>query len=135
MSSESPLDEIVFFLDRNFGTKVIANLLRDSGFEIEIHDDHLSQTAPDEEWIDFVAKRGWVALTKDKNIRYRAAEIGAVREYGAKLLVIRAKNTTGKDVAEILIGNRNKIERFVGRTGAPFIAGVDRNGNITNYDV
>ena len=135
MSSESQLDELVFFLDRNFGTKVIANLLRESGFKVEIHDDHLSQTAPDEEWIDYVAGRRWVALTKDKNIRYRSAEIGAVKEFGARLLVIRAKNTTGKDVAEVLIRNRSKIEKFICEAEAPFIAGIDRNGRITNYKI
>lgn len=135
MSSESQPKGIVFFLDRNFGTKVIANLLRDAEFKVEIHDDHLPQTAPDEEWIYYVAQQNWVALTKDKNIRYRAAEIGAVKDFGARLLVIRAKNTTGKDVANILIANREKIEKFVGSANAPFIAGVDRNGKITNYDI
>lgn len=135
MSSELPRDEIVYFLDRNFGTKVIASRLRDAGFKVEIHDDHLVQTAPDEEWIAFVANKHWVALTKDKNIRYRAAEISSVREANARLLVIRAKNTTGKDIADILIQNRSKIETFIKRTEAPFVAGVDRNGKLIAYEI
>ena len=134
-SSKPPHKNFTFFLDRNFGNFKIVEALRDSGYQVEIHDDHLDTKAPDEEWIKFVSKRGWLAITKDKRIKYRASEIYAIREYGARVLVVRAKNTTGEDVAAILLKSYHRIQRFAAKTKPPFIAGIDRSGKITLYDI
>lgn len=123
----------VLFLDRNLGKHVIAERLRSEGLVVEIHDDHLRLDAPDEDWLKLVAREGWVALTKDKNIRYRAAEIAAIRKYGARVVVVRAKNATAADIAELLLKGKDRITRFAGRTEAPFVAGIDRTGRVTPY--
>jgi len=41
---------------------------------VETHDDHFPQGALDREWLPEVGERGWVPITKDREIRYRAAE-------------------------------------------------------------
>ena len=58
-----PLEEPVYFVDRSLGKRVIAERLRDEGIKVEVHDDHLAQDAPDEEWVRLAADRGWVART------------------------------------------------------------------------
>ena len=50
---------------------MIADALRQAGEVVEIHTDHLPDIASDEEWIALVARNNWVAVTKDRNIRYR----------------------------------------------------------------
>lgn len=102
---------------------------------VEVHDDHLDQDAPDEEWIALVGDRKWLAVTKDKNVRFRTAEIEAIKCRGARVLVIRAKNATGLDMANILVEAHRRVERFVSRTDAPFVAGIDRSGTIRNYRI
>ena len=134
-SSELQPDEIVLFLDRNLGNHVIAGALRDAGHQVEIHDDHLPVDAPDEHWIRLVSSRGWIGLTKDKQIRYRTAEISAIKEYGARVIVIRAKNQTGPEIAEILVKYYSRIQRFVTRESVPFIAGINRSGAISHYAI
>ena len=134
-SSERQPDEIVLFLDRNLGKHVIAEALRDAGHRVEIHDDHLPVAAPDEDWIRLISSRGWIGVTKDKRIRYRTAEIGTIKEYGARVIVIRAKNQTGPEIAEILVKNYSRIQRFVVRESAPFIAGINRSGSISHYAI
>ena len=100
---------------------------------MEIHDDHLPLDAPDEDWLELVGRNGWVAITKDKNIRYRRGEIQSIRTHRARVLVVRAKNATADAIAELLLKGRNRIVRFVAARGAPFVAGIDRSGRVTPY--
>ena len=135
MSFKQPPEQLVYFVDRSLGRHKIADALRASGARVEVHDDHLNQDAPDEEWIALVGVRGWVAVTKDKNVRFRTAEIEAIKRYGARVLVLCAKNATGPDMANILVDARRRLERFVSSTAAPFVAGIVRSGKITNYPI
>lgn len=134
-NSKSQPDKIVLFLDRNLGKHVIAEALRVAGHPVEIHDDHLPVDAPDEDWIKLISSRGWVGLTKDKRIRYRTAEISTIKEFQARVIVIRSKNQTGTELAEILVKHHSRIQKFVTREKAPFIAGINRSGTISHYDV
>ncbi len=134
-SSKPPHKEYLFYLDRNMGNHVIADALRTAGLAVEIHDDHLPKNAPDEDWISLVGRRGWLAITKDKNIRYRAAELQAIKRHSASVLVVRAKNTTGQDIADILVSAKVKIQKFANKNAPPFVAGIDRSGHIKKYAI
>ncbi len=127
-------DPRVLYLDRNLGKHVIASALRAAGHTVEVHDDHLPGDAPDEQWIKLVGDRGWVALTKDKNIRYRHAEFEAIREHGARVVVIRAKNLVGQDLANLVVKHHERIQKFASINEAPFVAGLDRTGTLKLYD-
>jgi hypothetical protein len=133
LNSRQRDDHPVLFIDRNLGRHVVPSALRAAGIPCEIHDDHLPQDAPDEVWLSLVGKEGWVAIGRDKNIRYRSAEKLALQQARARLIVIRAKHATGQDVAELLIAHINRIYRFVDKHDAPFIAGITRDGKITQY--
>ena len=134
-SSRSQPETPTFFLDRNLGKHTIAANLRSEGIKVEVHDSHLPADAPDEEWIALVGRKGWVAVTRDKNIRYRTAEINAIRKHSARVIVIRMKHATGQLMAELLVKERHRIARFVVKTKAPFIAGIFRDGSMRAYDI
>ena len=102
---------------------------------VEVHDDHLPLDAPDEDWIALVGRRGWVAITKDRNVRYRTAELEAIREHSARVMVVRMKNATGSDIADMLARGRRRIARFVARTPAPFLAGIYVSGAVKAYEI
>ncbi len=61
MSSEPP-EGLTFFLDRNLGKTLVRSRLVSVGVSVEVHDDHLPQDAPDEDWIALVGQRGWFAV-------------------------------------------------------------------------
>lgn len=126
-------EEPTLFLDRNLGRHVIADRLRAEGVTVEVHDDHLAQDAPDDEWIALAGRERWVVITKDKNIRYRAAEIEAIKAHSARVVVIRVKNATATDIADVLLTGRHRIRRFAAKTPAPFVAGIDRYAKVTVY--
>jgi hypothetical protein len=71
-----------FFLDRSLG-RITASRLRSAGYVVHLIADHYPDDAsdvPDEEWIAEGCSNGWVLLTKDKRIRYRAEELEALQE-------------------------------------------------------
>src|SRR5680860_935758 len=79
MSSVSPPE---FFFDRSLG-KITAQRLRDAGCTVHLIADFYPTDAkdiPDETWIAEGCSRGWVLLTKDQRIRYRAAELASLQE-------------------------------------------------------
>lgn len=78
MSSAGPPE---FFLDRSLG-RITAWRLREAGHVVHLIADHYpddGSDVPDEEWIAEGCARGWLLLTKDKRIRYRAAELDALQ--------------------------------------------------------
>ena len=101
---------------------------------VEVHDDHLPTDAPDEEWIALVGRKGWVAVTKDRNVRYRAAELVSIRRHSARVIVVRMKNAMGPDIAELLVKGRRRIARFAAKTPAPFVAGIYGSGTVKAYE-
>lgn len=123
----------VLFIDRNLGRHVLANRLLAAGIPCEVHDDHLPQDATDETWLQFIGEKGWIAIGRDKNIRYRGPEKTALVQANACLIVVRAKNATASDIADLIIKHINRIYRFVKKHEAPFIAGITSDGKITKY--
>lgn len=97
--------------------------------KLEIHDDHLPLNAPDEQWIALVGRKRWVALTKDKNIRFRSPELESIKKHAARIVVVRAKNATGPQIAQPVLKGRKQIARFASRNTPPFVARIDRGGN------
>ena len=132
-SRPPPDDPPVLFIDRNLGRHVLADRLREAGISCEVHDDHLPQDATDETWLRYIGKKGWIAIGRDKNIRYREPEKVALIQANACLIVIRAKNITALDIADRIKRHINRIYRIINKNNAPFIAGITRDGKVTTY--
>ena len=134
-ASSRPQPEPTLFLDRNLGRHIIADRLRADGMTVEVHDDHLPLDAPDEDWIALVGAKGWVAITKDRNVRYRAAELEAIRRHSARVVVIRMKNATAPEIAALLLKGRRRIARYAAKTPPPFVAGIHGSGTVKPYGI
>lgn len=134
-ANSKPPPEPTLFLDRNLGRHIIAKRLRDNEMAVEVHDDHLPPDAPDEDWIALVGRKGWVAVTKAKNVRYRETELEAIRKHSARVVVIRMKNATGSDIADVLVKGRCRIARFTAKTPAPYVAGIQKSGTVSAYKI
>lgn len=127
--------EPTLFLDRNLGKHIVANRLRSEGMAVEVHDDHLPPDAPDEDWIALVGRKNWLAITKDRNIRYRTTELEAIRRHSAHVFVIRMKKATGPEIAELLVKGGQRIARFATLTPPPFVAGIYADGTVKAFDI
>jgi hypothetical protein len=114
----------VYFTDRDLG-KRFPDILKSAGLTVERHADHFADDTPDEVWLEAVGKRGWIALTHDRRIRYKPNERNAVIRHGAALLVIVGA-APFPDLAWAFVATLSVIERFLHRHKPPFIAKVYR---------
>jgi hypothetical protein len=80
---------------------------------------------PDEEWLEVVGRRGWVALTHDTRIRYKPNQLEKVIQHNVRLLVLVGK-ATFPDLARSFVATYSRIDAFLQRNPAPLIAKVYR---------
>ena len=114
----------VFFTDRDPG-KRFPEILTSGGLTVERHADHFAPGAEDEAWLEEIGKRGWIALTHDRRIRYKPNERDAVMRHGVGLLVIVGAAPFA-DLAHAFVATRPRVEQFLAEHKPPFIAKVYR---------
>ena len=79
----------------------------------------------DPAWAKVVAGKGWVAVTRDKRIRYRAAEKQAI--VGAKLalfVLASRRNLSRLEIIEHIRAAAPRMATFVIKNKPPFIAAI-----------
>ena len=125
-------EPLVFFIDRSLGRRVIPNALRDAGARVEVHDDHFSQDAQDQVWLAEAGKRGWVVLTKDKHLRYRAVETNALMSAKVRAFVLTTRgDLSGAEIGQIFVKALPKMRRLCATDSGPFVAHVSRDGSVS----
>jgi len=117
--------EVVYFTDRDLGHQ-FPEKLRAAGLLVERHDDHFDQLTPDSEWIAEIGRRGWVAVTRDKRIRYSPLALETLMTSGARLLVIVGRLTTD-EAADVFVKQGKRIERLLRNERKPFIGKIRRD--------
>src|SRR6266581_6514163 len=128
-STSKSLPEVPsFFLDRSLGKKLIATALRAEGATVFVHDDHFPSDSRDEDWLAEVGRRGWIVLTKDTRIRYRALERNALIGAGVGAFILTAGNLNGPEMASVFVKALPRIQKFLGKHQRPFIANITGSG-------
>jgi hypothetical protein len=113
-----------FFTDRDLGKKFPA-FLSAAGLKVERHQDHFADDAPDEEWLEAIGGKGWVAVTHNLRIRYMPNELDAVTRHRVSLLVVIGK-ASYLDLARAFVEPMPRIGAFLTHHTPPFIAKVYR---------
>lgn len=121
---------ITFFIDRCLGNRIIVETLKNTGITVEIHDDHFPQNAQDVDWLPEVGKRGWVILTKDAAISKNSLERMAVTHARIKLFTLASQSLSGQDMADIFLKAIVKMQEFVRKHDAPFIAKIYKDSRV-----
>ena len=81
------------------------------------------QEVPDVEWLELCGREGWVVLTMDRRIRYRRAEIAALRRHRVKAFALTGGNLKALDQAQRFIDNTARIQAACAEAG-PFVYAV-----------
>lgn len=127
MSPSPP--SLEFFIDRSLGKRAVAATLRSAGWNVptlaEVYGDQ-EESVPDTEWLERCGRQGWVVLTKDRRIRYRPAEIAAIRSHNVKAFVLPRGNLTAADQSQRFIDNAERIVSACKDDG-PFVVAVYQN--------
>ena len=114
----------VYFTDRDLGKQFPA-ILAAAGLTVERHHDLFPPDGPDEQWLEHCGRRGRIAITHDQRIRHKINERDAVIRHGVALLVVIGK-APFPELARHFVATLPKIESFLDRHAAPFIAKVSR---------
>lgn len=112
-----------FFVDKSLGRHDLPSALRSAGWTLRTHAEVFGardEEVADVEWLELCGREGWIALTKDRRIRYRPAEIAAVRRYGVKAFVIASGNLTAAEQVARLLANGARIAAASEQSG-PFV--------------
>jgi len=97
----------------------VATALRNAGALVEIHDDHFPPDALDETWLNVVGQREWVALSKDRRIRYRPPARAAIQAAGVRMFVLGAGDLQGSEMAAAFVRALPRMEFRSCRPASP----------------
>jgi predicted nuclease of predicted toxin-antitoxin system len=115
--------------------RIVQDVLRNNGFQIEVLEDHFPVNCPDTEWLMEAGKQGWVVLSKDKRIRRRNIEKQALIDANVAAFILTSGNLTGEQMGEALVKAHNRMIRFIEKHPRPFIATVTRDGRVVKMEI
>lgn len=85
----------------------------------------------DVDWLPMVGAKGWVLITKDKQIRRRTLERDALTRSGVRAFVLTGDGMTGEQQAAVITKALKQMRKMLDRQPPPFIAGITREGNVS----
>jgi len=106
-----------------------------AGHSVRLEREEFGGGAEDVVWLPPVGERGWVLLTKDKNIRKRPLEMRAFLGANVRAFVLTAGNLNGEQQADIFARALPRMLRILARTPAPFIAHVTAGAQVAVIDI
>ncbi|AUX48227.1 hypothetical protein SOCE26_097580 [Sorangium cellulosum] len=123
-------EPFTYFVDRSLGRGLVVEALRAAKLEVHVHDDHFAQNTPDAEWLVEIGRRGWVVLTKDKNIRVNALERVALIRANVACIMLGRGDLTAASMAQIFIDALPLIQRVLRRFALPLAASLSSAKSI-----
>lgn len=115
-------------MDKCLGTRVVPNALRAAGVNVEVKTDHFAPDTKDSDWLPEVGRRGWIILSKDKQLRHNYLEIVSLLQSGTAAFLLTSGNFTGEEMAEAFVRALPDIKRMLVKFSPPFIATVTKGG-------
>ncbi|KYF79985.1 hypothetical protein BE17_24600 [Sorangium cellulosum] len=119
-----------YFVDRSLGRGMVVEALRAAGAEVHAHDDHFAQNTADAEWLVEIGRRGWVVLTKDKNIRSNHLEHVALVQANVACFMLGRGDLTAAAMGKIFVEALPVIKRALRRFDVPLAASLSARGGL-----
>lgn len=94
------------------------------------HHDRFAPDAPDDEWLTGVADQGWLVLTRDKSIRYKANEQAAVVRAGLHLFVLTQGGLSAQETGRIVVAAYPAIVHRAATTSPPAFYSITRSADV-----
>jgi hypothetical protein len=122
---DEPHSALEFFIDRSLGRYEVPDALRAAGLTVHtmssVYGAGAEERVPDQEWIEYGGSRGWVLLTKDERIRYRAIEREAVARSRARVFCLANQQLRSAEQTAWFLDNIGRIARVAAGRNGPFI--------------
>jgi PIN domain-containing protein len=121
--------QLEFFIDRSLGRYRVPQALRENGWLLRTHHEiyrERDEEILDVEWLELCGGEDMPVLSKDRRLRYRPAEIDAIRHFGVRAFILTAGSLSGGEQASRFDRSRARIEEACLDTG-PFVYKVHAN--------
>ena len=89
----------------------------------------------DVDWLPQVGERGWILLTKDKNIRKREIELRALKEAGVRAFVLTTAGLRGEDQGRVVNEALPAMLRLLRRRAANFVARITAQSDVQIIEI
>lgn len=130
-SSASPPDTPVLFIDRCAWSIRLGEALTAANIAFIPHHQCFVHDCPDEEWLPAVGKKGWIVLTRDKNIRRKPNELRAFKESRVLAIVLTSGQASAADTADLVVRLYPKLMRKMQTAKPPAMFAVTLVGTIS----
>lgn len=90
-----------------------------------MQEEGFAQDVEDCDWIPDIAARGWIIITKDKNIRRDTLELRAVMASRARYFTLGKADRSATEMVAIVLRHRPTIERLVQHRTPPVVAQIN----------
>jgi predicted nuclease of predicted toxin-antitoxin system len=129
-SKASPREVPALFIDRDAWSLKLGRALEDAGIGHVAHHQQFDSESPDTAWIEAAGKHGWIAITRDQNIRRKPNELAAIRASRAIIFVFTSGNLSAEDTARILLQALPRVYRLATGAKRPQLFSIRRDGSI-----
>jgi predicted nuclease of predicted toxin-antitoxin system len=114
----------------------VADMLRHAGHIAHVQGPQTFGTGThDVDWLPKVGKRGWILITKDKNIRKREIELRALKQARVRAFVLTATHLRGEEQARVLNEALPAMVRLLRRKAASFLANISADSNVQILEI
>jgi hypothetical protein len=115
------LESTVFYLDESIYSRVLYERMVSLGARVERVGEAFPFGSSDQVWLKGCGQRGWVALTRDRNIRRRPLERRAIRSAGAAVFVFTAGGASAGDTANSIARLLHRFVNIAASEKRPFV--------------
>jgi predicted nuclease of predicted toxin-antitoxin system len=129
-STDSRPDPPALFIDRCAWSGALGRALTEAHIEFVAHHDRFEHDAPDEFWLAAAADQGWLVVTRDQRIRYRANELAAMRRARLHVFVFTQGGLTGAETGNIIVRCHTAMLRCAAYMPAPAFFSLTRSGDV-----
>ncbi|MBN8508461.1 MAG: hypothetical protein J0L57_07610 [Burkholderiales bacterium] len=119
------------FIDRCAWSGVLGQALQEAAIPFVPHSPLFPAACDDEVWLEGVAGKGWLVVTRDQRIRYKVNEQAAAVRAGLHLFVFTQGGLKAAQTAQILVSAYPQMLRLAGKDPAPAFYSLHIDGSVS----
>jgi len=116
-----------FFIDNNLSEQ-LARGMAEFGEDVVHLKKFFAADTDDEVWLERIGSEGWFLITRDDRVRFRPAELTALKENRVGAFFLAGKNLNRCQLIQQLVRNWPRIKEHAKRTRPPFAFRVPPSG-------
>ena len=120
----------MLFIDRCAWSGALGRALTEAGIPFVAHHDQFAHDTPDEIWLSAAADKGWLVVTRDQRIRYRANELAAMKRARLHVFVLTQGGLTAAETGSIVVRCHPDMLSLAASVDPPAFFSLTRAGEV-----